>query len=115
MCACQRPHDVRLEGSATTKAAEYLPRFCAEYAAAAARCFRADPPRLGEAEAEAMCQSTPPVFEKLWVNDLLRALPWRTSSARPIGGETTSTSVIFALLSGTVLLKRGSDNHFASS
>ena len=33
-----------------------------------------------------MCEGTPPVFEKLWVNDLLQGLPWRATSARPVGG-----------------------------
>ena len=74
MCSCPGPHAVQLSGSETTRAAEYLPRFCREYAEAAAAAFHADPPSLGAAEAVAMNAGAPPVYETVWLNELLRCL-----------------------------------------
>ena len=87
MCSCAGVHAVRLTGSETTRAAEYLPRFCSEYAAAAAEAYRADPPSLGAEEADAMASGTPPVYETLWLNELLRCLPWRMCASRPVSSD----------------------------
>ena len=73
--------------SETAKAAEYLPSFCTEYASAAGAQFRLECPQLGQEEAEAMAAGTPPMYEALWVNDLLRELPWRVCASRPVGGD----------------------------
>ena len=34
-----------------------------------------------------MAAGTPPRYEALWVNDLLRELPWRVCASRPVGGD----------------------------
>lgn len=87
MCCCTGPHAVSLAGGETKKAAEYVPRFCTEYAAAAAAVHRADPPALGQDEAAAMATGTPACYEKFWINDLLRELPWVPTASRPVGGD----------------------------
>ena len=87
MCICTKPHAVQLSGSETTRAAEYLPAFCKQYAAATARHLQQLNTKPGIEEAAAMEEGTPARFEKLWVNDLLRELPWRTSSSRYVGGD----------------------------
>ena len=87
MCTCEAKHDMRLQGSETAKAAEYLPSFCADYASAVGAQFRFEHPQLGREEAEVMAAGTPPRYEALWVNDLLRELPWRVCASRPVGGD----------------------------
>ena len=87
MCVCTTPHAVTLEGSATKKAAEYLPEFCAAYADAVAQDIRARGTTLGAEEADALGAGTPPFYERLWVNDLLRRLPWRTTARRRMPGD----------------------------
>ena len=87
MCICVGPHRMQLAGSETKRAAEYLPDFCRQYADALAEDLRSRPGEPGSTEVEALRDGTPPRFEKLWVNDLLRELPWRATSSRMVGGD----------------------------
>lgn len=60
---------------------------------------RSRPPcPLGELEAAALSEGTPPQYEALWVNDLLREMPWRTVASRPVGSEHINVRELRAAL-----------------
>lgn len=86
VCSCAGAHSVSLEGAGTTRVAQYLQKWSAEYALAMERELEITPSRLGACETEAMSVGAPPRYEARLVNDLLRELTWRTVAARPMGG-----------------------------
>ena len=91
---CTGGHAVTLEGIEAKRAAEYLPKFCADYASAAAADIKSRTEILGAADAAALGEGTPPL-EKVWVNDLLRTLPWRTCASRRVMETSTSMCASF--------------------
>ena len=69
--------------SSASRSADGLPfdiqGWAMHYAEQVARLHRMDPPSLGEEEAAEMSALRPGACEKLWLNDLVRALPWEVN------------------------------------
>ena len=78
-CICTTKHKVTLTGGRAAAAAEYLPAFCQEFAALALEHFRAEPPQYAEEDLELVTRQRELRSERLWLNELVEGLTWRTT------------------------------------
>ena len=79
---CQGGHQhEQLQGSRTTFAACYPAELCACWAAAAAAAYREESTLFAELQSADPPEVRPGALERLWMNDLVMHLPWRTQSS----------------------------------
>ena len=87
-CICEEPHPAHFEDNHTAAAADYMPGFCEQFACACRSGYDAAPPEFAKKDLELVAKDPDVRGERIWVNELLRSIPWRPRLSRPVPGST---------------------------